>query len=234
MLSIKRLSLSACLSAAGLLAACASSHAPAPGRIADAPTALDQYRIKTHDAPDQVGLTIHRDGLSPAQHDALAAFAARWRAADGAVVTLQVPSDAPDADAARTFVMAAESTLAVLGVPYDRLHTVSYIEGPAAKPLVLASFNTVVAEGPDCGKVGWENLSATKDNQPYKKFGCTLVANIAAQIADPRDLRGETALAPADNTRRMQILSGYRTGKVTASQKDSQANGAVSQSVGAQ
>jgi len=227
MLSIKRLKLLAGLCALTLVCACASKPAVQGARI-DAPTPLDQYQIKTHDAPDQVGLTIHAEGISAAQHDALAAFAARWKATGGAMVTLQVPTDAPDADTARSFAMAAESTLAVLGVPYDRLRTVGYTEGPSPKPLVLASFNAVIADAPDCGAVPWGNLSAVGANAAYNKFGCTLAANLALQVADPRDLRGEVPLAPADNTRRMQILSNYRTGKTTASEKDSQANGAIS------
>jgi pilus assembly protein CpaD len=227
MSSTKRLTLVAGLGVLALLSACASKPQVQGARV-DSPTPLDQYQIKTHDAPDQVGLTIHDEGLSPAQRDALAAFTARWRAAGGATITLQVPSDAPEPASARNFAMAAESTLAVLGVPYDRVRTVSYAEGPTPKPLVLASFDTVVAEAPDCASVPWGNLSAVGSNAAYKKFGCTLEANLALQVADPRDLRGELPLAPGDNTRRMQILSNYRTGKATSSEKDAQANGAVS------
>jgi len=227
MSSTKRLTLLAGLGALALLSACASRPQVQGARL-EAPTPLDQYQVRTHDAPDQVGLTIHAQGLSAAQHDALAAFAARWRAAGGAMVTLQAPSDAPDADSARNFVLAAESTLAVLGVPYDRMRTVSYTEGAAAKPLVLASFDTVIADAPDCAAIPWGNLSAVGSNAAYNRFGCTLAANLALQVADPRDLRGEVPLAPADSTRRIQILSNYRTGKTTASEKDNQANGAVS------
>ena len=227
MSSIKHTALLGSLCAMALVAGCASKP-PVKGARIEAPTPLDQYQIKTRDVPDQVGLTIHAEGLSAAQHDALAAFAARWRIAGSGMITLQVPSDAVDVDSARSFVLAAESTLAVLGVPYDHVRTVNYVQGPAPKALVQASFDTVVAEAPDCKSVKWENLSATKDNQVYKKFGCTLTANLALQIADPRDLRGDVPLAPGDNTRRMQILSNYRNGKMTASEKDTQANGAVS------
>ena len=229
MSSTKRLTLLAGLCALALVSACASKP-PAQGARINAPTPLDQYQVKTHDAPDQVGLTIHNEGLSAAQHDALAAFASRWRAAGGAGITLQVPSDVPDPASARNFVLAAESTLAVLGVPYDRIRTVSYAQGAAPKPLVLASFSTVIADAPDCAAVPWGNLSAVGSNAAYNRFGCTLAANLALQVADPRDLRGEVPLAPADSTRRMQILSNYRTGKTTASEKDAQASGAVSAS----
>jgi len=231
MLSIERLALSVSLCALAL-AGCASPPKAVPGPRAEAQTPLDQYEVKTHDAPDQVGLTIHAEGLSAAQRDALAAFVVRWRAAGSGTVVLQTPSDAPDASAARSFALAAESTLAVLGVPYDHVRAVAYAQGAAAKAVVLASFDAAVAEGPDCHSIPWGNLSANGANAAYARFGCSLAANLAAQIADPRDLRGDNPLAPADNTRRMQILSNYRTGKTTSSEKDQQASGAVSQSVG--
>lgn len=234
MSSIKRLHPLAGLCALALLAGCVSAPHPVQGARADAPTPLDQYRIETREAPDQIGLGIHREGLTAPQRDALAAFVARWRGAGAGAVTLMTPSDAPDPEAARSFALAAQSTLSVLGVPDDRIRTLTYAEGPGAKPVVLVGFESIAAVGPDCHSVPWENLSANKDNRPYQRFGCAVVANLAAQIADPRDLRGETPLAPADNTRRMEVLSNYRTGKNTSSSKDAQASGAVSSSVGSQ
>jgi pilus assembly protein CpaD len=233
MSSINRLALPVALAAFALIAACASKP-PVKGARLDGPTPLDQYQLKTHDAPDQVGLTIHSEGLSPAQREALAAFAVRWRTAGEGAITLQTPSDAPDPEAARIFTLAAETTLASLGVPYDHVRAVTYAQGGAPKALVQVSFEAVVADAPDCKTVKWESLSSTKDNKPYKKFGCTFAANLAAQIADPRDLRGDTPLSPADNMRRMHILSNYRTGKATSSEKDTQASGAVSTAVGQQ
>ena len=51
---------------------------------------------------------------------------------------------------------------------------------------------------------------------------------MAAQIADPRDLVDPSGLAPGDNVRRQVVLSKYREGKTTSSDKDSQANGVSS------
>jgi pilus assembly protein CpaD len=231
MSSIKRPALLAGLCALAVLAGCASTHQPVQGERADAPTPLDKFQIKTHEAPDQMGMSIHAEGLSAAQRDALAGFVARWRTAGGGTITLQAPSDAPDVGAARTFVMATESTLAVLGVPYERIRTAAYVQGPAPKALLLASFDTTVADAPDCKAIPWENLTANKSNAAYNRFGCVLTANLAAEIADPRDLRGDTPMAPADGTRRMVTLDNYRKGKQTASEKDPQASGAVSSSV---
>src|SRR5579871_3280710 len=72
-----------------LLSGCATKPPPVKGARADPPTALDQYQVKSREAPDQVGLSIHAEGLSPAQRDALAAFASRWRDAGSGTITLQ-------------------------------------------------------------------------------------------------------------------------------------------------
>jgi pilus assembly protein CpaD len=144
---------------------------------------------------------------------------------------VQTPNDAADAPGARAYAEAAVSTLGVLGVPYDHVRMIGYAAGPQPKAVVLASFSRVVAEGPDCRSVPWENLTATKDNKPYNRFGCTLTANMAAQIADPSDLAGNTPLAPADSSRRMVVLAKYRDGKLTSSEKDEQASGSISSAV---
>ena len=66
------------------------------------------------------------------------------------------------------------------------MRVAGYDAGPQPKaPVVLASFSRVVADGPDCRNAPWDNLTATKDNEPYNRFGCALTANMAAQIADP-------------------------------------------------
>jgi pilus assembly protein CpaD len=43
--------------------------------------------------------------------------------------------------------------------------------------------------------------------------------NIAAQIAEPRDLVGPRPATPSDATRRNTVLDNYEKGKVTAAEK---------------
>jgi len=55
---------------------------------------------------------------------------------------------------------------------------------------------------------------------------------IAAQVADPADLLHPRTEAPPDAARRQTVLDKYRQGAVTSAAKDTQANGAVSTTVG--
>jgi len=228
---IKRAALLGGLSSLALLSACGTPRPMVEGSVPKAPTPIDQYEIGLSETPDQVGLTVHAAGVSAPQREALAAFAMRWRNAGSGWITVQAPNDSADPSTARAYAQAAISTLGTLGVPYDRVRIIGYAAGSGAKPVVLASFTHTVAVAPDCHDVPWENLTATKDNQPMHRFGCVITANLAAQIADPNDLRGDIPLAPADNVRRMNVLEKYRDGKVTSSEKDDQASGAVSNTV---
>ncbi len=232
MSSIKTLNLLGGLVALGLLAGCASAPPPVTGLNEHPPTALDKFAIGLHEAPEQVALGVHLEGVSANQREALAGFADRWRAAGAGYITIQTPDDCADVQGAKSYAQSVTSTLGVMGVPYDHIRFIGYAGGgPNAKPVVLASFTHLVAEGPDCRDIPWENLSATKDNKPYNRFGCVIAANLAAQIADPADFAGNVPLAPADNTRRMVVLGKYRDGKTTSSEKDNQADGSVSQVV---
>jgi pilus assembly protein CpaD len=217
----------AALALAGL-AGCAS--APTPDGFNKKPILpTENYSAKVVETPDQVALAVHVEGVSAAQQAALAAFVDRWRSGGGGAVVLKTPTDAASADQARAMTYAVQSQLEMMGVPPDRIQLAAYVSGDPKTP-VLVSFERASVTTPDC-RGGWDNMTSTMSNEPYKHFGCALTANIAAQIADPRDLVNPPALAPGDNTRRQVVLGKYREGKTTASEKDDQASGAVSTAV---
>ena len=215
---------------AGALLALAGCATHAPAGFADhAASPTEHYAAKVEEAPDQVALAVHADGLSTAQRTALAEFIARWRTAGSGAVVVRAPADAANPDEARAMAYAVQSHLQTLGVPTDRIRLAAYQAGEPKGP-ILTSFVKMVAVGPDCSG-GWDNLTSTNSNEPYSHFGCALTADIAAQIADPRDLVSPPDLAPGDNTRRTTVFGKYRDGKVTASERDDQASGAVSTAV---
>ena len=142
---------------------------------------------------------------------------------------IKSPADPGQAELAKSMAYAVQSQLQAMGVPAERIQLAAYQAGDAPGP-ILASFQRLEARVTDCSG-GWDNLTSTMNNEPYKHFGCALSANMAAQIADPRDLISPSGLTPADNMRREVVLGKYREGKITASDKDAQASGAVSTAV---
>jgi pilus assembly protein CpaD len=190
----------------------------------------EQYGITVTTEPEQIALGLHPSGLSATQEAALGQFVSRWRANGGGRVSLRAPVGG-DAALSRRMEDAAGEYMVKLGVPREQLAILGYapqVPGPA--PL-LVSYDRFEAQGPNCSG-GWNNLTSTFSNRSSNHFGCAVTANIAAQVANPRDFLAPAVETPADNSRRAVVLGKYRAGQLTSSAKDDQANGKVSETSG--
>jgi len=113
-----------------------------------------------------------------------------------------------------------------LGVPEDRI-LIGHQDDPGSAPGVKLTYIRYVAQTPACGN--WSaNLASTNANAPQPNFGCATQHNIAAMIADPRDLVSPRPLTPADAARRLEVLEKYRKGESTVAQKTQAQSGVVS------
>jgi pilus assembly protein CpaD len=216
----------ALVGAAGL-SACAYDPNPARTLHAQELVPTEQYGIKVTSHPQQIALGLHAGGLSATQEAALGQFVSEWRSDGGGAVTLRAPTDGPDPRAARRMQDEAVAYLVKLGVPAERLVVAGYASQRAPGAPLLASYDHFEAIGPNCSG-GWGSLGPTNANTPYDHFGCAVTANIAAQVANPRDFLAPAVETPADNGRRQVVMDKYRQGQVTSSSKDTQANGTVS------
>lgn len=86
----------------------------------------------------------------------------------------------------------------------------------ANQPGVKISFARYVAEGPDCGK--WpKDLSQQSDNEDYVNFGCSAQHNLAAMIANPKDLVSPRDQADwSDANRKDFVFRAYHAGTETS------------------
>jgi pilus assembly protein CpaD len=210
-----------------LLAGCATPRA-SDGTAMVTPT--EQFIPKVSETPETLALAPHVTGLSDNQRSALAVFAAKVREAGGAEITLRTPSGGRDAVTPARMTAQVVTALEDLGVSRSHVRLVGYdgSQDPAS-PVVL-SYQSYVAEIPDCSTT-WNNVGATRDNQPTKNFGCANTANFAAMIADPRDILRPAETEPGDNTRRQVVMGKYRQGQITATARDEQAAGVISRTV---
>jgi pilus assembly protein CpaD len=69
-------------------------------------------------------------------------------------------------------------------------------------------------------------------NLPMPDFGCAVQHNVAAMVADPRDLVAPRGMDAGDATRRETVVGTYEQAKSTSSQKTQDQSGAVSSAVG--
>ncbi len=222
------------LAALGLcaaLSACATPRAKVPDQIADPRTPTEQFEAKVSSRPEEIRLAIHAQGVSSTQAAALAAFAGTWRDDEGGAIRIQSPTGtgATGAAAYRT----AEGARAVLvdnGVPDRLIELAPYDPAGAADAPVVVGYLIHQVTLPRCGDA-WTNLASSRANRVQPNFGCSVTANMAAQIANPADLAAPRGMDPADAQRRATVLEKYRAGEVTSAAVDEKADGAVSQAV---
>jgi pilus assembly protein CpaD len=215
------------IAALATLSACATQ---VPDRIADVRTPLDHFQPKAAPSEREIRLAIHAQGLSGPQADALAAFAADWADAEGGTITLRAPSGGPDAGASFRTAEGARTFLIDQGVPSDRVVIAGYDAQGQPGGILHVSYTRFEAVIPSCGKT-WTNIAHSMSNDVQPNFGCAVSANMAAQIADPADLVRAHQSTPVDAARRAVVLDKYRKGLMTASEKDEQAKGVVSDAI---
>lgn len=217
------------LAALALLAGCATATGPQADNVA--PTSLDAWasQVKVLPAPVDIRLAPHDTGLSTPQSTALEGFVAQWLKAEGREILVRAPDTGPEARGANRVAWDARDRLLALGVPASAIRMQAYDGGDQPRAPVVISFSHYVVETPTCGT--WRNLSHSNDNRVYDNFGCSLAANMAAQIANPEDLLEPRDMTAADAQQRGVMFEKYRQGKATGSERDAKATGAVSQVV---
>lgn len=209
-------------------AACAST-ADQASLTPEALTPTEQFPIEIRQQPEEMRLAAHPEGLSYAQEQALGDLAARWRAQGGGAITIQAPTIGGRAVAVAS-AEGSRNLLVSLGVSPEEVRIAGYDGPPDQPPVLRVTFMTYQASGPTCGE-SWENLAADGANRPWANFGCAVTANIAAQVANPRDFLTPRGQGPADATRRSTVLDKYRKGEVSGQKTDEKSNGAVSEAV---
>jgi pilus assembly protein CpaD len=141
------------------------------------------------------------------------AFLADYRTHGSGSLGISVANGAP-AHAAITFF--AERA-AASGISRDKI-LVSTHDVSNGDFRVDVSYISYSAKTDACGD--WsEDLSFTAENQTAKNFGCAVQHNIAAMVADPRDLLGPREAGPADTARGQTIIDLYEKGQPSAATK---------------
>lgn len=207
------------------LAACASAPSDqGPSKTAATETQQWVDKIKVTSAPDEIVLATHATGLSANQMAALEDLHRRWLEAEARELVVTAPNSAG--------VMAAQirDRLIILGAPGARVRVVGFNPVGPEDSTIRVGFLRYEAEPLKCGQ-RWENLTATRNNTAYDNFGCSMAANMAAQVANPEDLIRPRDMDPADADRRGAVFGKYRKGEVTSSKKEDSSSGTISKAI---
>lgn len=190
-------------------------------------TPLSQYALQIEPGVDRIALAVHDQGLSGNQHQALRGLVSRFSAEQATVLRIEAPNGNDPVTAAQAYAM--RDAVQSMGVPGDRIQVVGY-HAPDPRAPVLAGFEVLRAHVPDCSAEP-RNLSSRFSNLPTGGFGCAITANMAAQIADPRDIRAPRDLQPADSGRAAVVFALYRQGQLASAPQETLVRGRVAEAV---
>ena len=194
------------------LAACGGAAGSGPVPL----TPTSRFALQVEPGIDRVALAVHETGLSENQALALRDMVNRFASEGAQLLTVEAPSG--DDPLSSSAAWAIKSELESHGVPPYQVRLVTYV-APDPRAPVLVGFDTVRAAVPTCG-TAWTNLGRTGANAGQANFGCAVNANLAAQIADPRDIVSPRAVQPGNAARRSVVFDKYRLGEQTSANRE--------------
>ncbi len=166
-------------------------------------------------------------GLGEADRARLAAFISEFAGNFDGKIAVATPDGTSNMRLAGKTATDVIRVLEGMGVPRNRIALGSYPAGGDPSGSVVVSYVRYVAAAPQCGD--WsENLGYSPDNTKSPNFGCAYQRNLAAMIADPRDLLGPRAESMGDAERRATVLGKYRRGEPTQTTRSQDESGVVS------
>ncbi len=224
--SASRLILTACLIAGSVSTAHAGDKKTAEPETPAPITPTEQYSLRAESRVETINLRVESHGLSENQRRALDQIAGKAAWTNGRAIDVQIiTGNDPAAIAAGNGI---GDYLAGHDVAGEDMTQYSQDSQPA--DVVTVNLVHYRAHVDQCN-TSWENLARTGKNETYKNFGCAVTANLAAQVADPRDLAHPADATPADPGRKATIMDKYRKGDVTSATQDDQAKGTISDAI---
>jgi pilus assembly protein CpaD len=211
-----------CLGALAAVLLAGSCAAPMnDGSISNDPTLNHPITV----TPDlrTMRVSFAGDGMSNEEADKFDQFVAGYQTRGNGSISISAPAGPGAPEAIRFF----GERLANLGVQRSRI-LVGTHDVTGGDSRVEIGYVAYVAHADRCGD--WsKDLSETASNLPSPDFGCTTQHNLAAMVADPRDLLGPRTMGTADATRRTTIVGKYEKGDTTAATKSSDQSANISQ-----
>ncbi len=168
-------------------------------------------------------------GMTHAQKRDLVGFVHRFKEEDsGGILVVRAPSGSKNEIAAMRAMDDVRRVVASSGVSPNDSAFEAYFAGGVADAPIRVSFMRHVATGPECGD--WsDNLARDPKNMPYRNMGCATQRNLAAMVANPRDLIEPRGMTPRSSERRDTVWDKYVKGETTISEKDDEEKAQVSE-----
>lgn len=211
--SLKGLTMAA--AAAAMTAGCAGAWNGAD----QAMSVAEEHPITVDSQVVTLTLDAGEGGLSGLDQARIRAFADAYLTGGHGPLSVTSPSG-PGSKRADEAAAQARKALNAAGVAYEDMNGTNYVAAEGGSREVILSYTRYVATASACGI--WKGDQARGyANLRSANFGCATQNNIAAMVADPRDLVTPADEAPPDATARIRGVVKYRKGAKTASETDS-------------
>ena len=187
----------------------------------------DDYRLRHPIAIQEADRTVivfvgrGRGGLSANQRSDVMGMAQTWLKEGTGGITIDMPTDTPNARAASESLREIQATFAAAGVPPRAVAVRQYRpEDPRHMAAIRLTYPKISATAGPCGL--WPddlgpsvNNRGYFENKPYYNLGCSNQRNLAAMVDNPSDLVQPREETPAYTPRRNIAFDKYRKGTST-------------------
>jgi pilus assembly protein CpaD len=194
----------------------------------------EDYRVRhpivVTRAPHRLDLDIGPEafGLNDRERAETLAFASRYRKYGEGPVAILLPAGTANEASAQRALPEIRTVLHRAGIGGELLDIRAYspADGIGVAP-VRISYTAPKAVTQPCGM--WpDDVAGDQRNRSYYNFGCAYQQNLAAMVADPRDLAGPRPEGRAYASRRETVLEKYGKGEDPSTTYRSEQKGAVS------
>ena len=168
-----------------------------------------------------VTLTIDVDGnssdLSDMDRSRLRAFANSYLLNGHGALTITTPSGTGSDQDGQNAASGVREALNEAGVPWSSISGAAYrVSESGVSDQIIVSYTHYVATASRCGD--WSGYRSNDyKNLSSPNYGCATQNNLAAMVADPRDLVRPADITPRDGVVAVRAIDLYRNGEDTAS-----------------
>ena len=166
--------------------------------------------------------------LAPRQRSDVYHFVGSFKSAGNGRLLVSAPSGSKNEIAAMNLLGEIRAIVRRSGVSPHAVDYHPYQAGGRRNAPIQITYRRYHAQGPECGD--WStNLADDPQNLPYPNLGCATQSNLAAVVANPRDLLEPRAATPRSSERRDVVWDKYIKGEPTAAERSDEEKTTVSE-----
>jgi pilus assembly protein CpaD len=165
-------------------------------------------------------LAVYRgaSGLNPSQRAQLYSFLREYKSQGAESLLIRAPSGGANETAAQRAYDEIRSAMRGAGIDPAAVALETYFANSDPAAPLRISYLQFVAQPPDCPD--WsEDIGRDPQNTPWPNKGCATQRNLAASVADARDLLGPRGETPRPGERRDVVWGKYIAGEPTISKR---------------